>query len=895
MVSSALVSRSRLLALGGVLAAILIVVAAVFPGHSVAAQETIPVPAPVVTPEPTPAATPEPTPEATPEPTPEATPEPTPEATPEPTPAATPEPLPEATPEPTPEATPEPTPEATPEPTPEATPEPTPAASPEPTPEATAEATPGPTTEKSTETGEATPPQTAKQVQGQVNRPDAPGNLSAVRASSTTQMKPALDVTWTTPADNGATITRYEVYYGTDKNNMTKVTTGATATSVRLTDLAAGTTYHVRVLAFAGNEGQNGTAGLSADTTGTTNTPPKPGARALEDAELIRGPLSTHSTDANRWGEYFTDADGDTLTPSVQPQYQGLLKALASTGSDYSIRVEGLNPGTSKLTYGVSDGYGGFASKDVTYTIVDNPARAVPENSPAGTVVGAPVAGTPYDDGDDSTDDALTHTLHGEAATYFDIDAATGQISVKQGTSLDYETEDSYTGQVKWTVQDQEATANLTINVTDVGAGKPDAPTLTRTQFSEQSDPALDVEWTAAAALGGATITGHEAQYRKKVADGEEANAWTLYEYEDPNNPGTQISELSATTTSINLPGLEAGATYESRGRGISSEEGAGPWSDIGEGTANRAPAWNGVFFLDIGTLTWNSIVTIQNSLANHFTDADGDTLTYSASSEYVGIINAWVEGDHPKLRVHNPAASEVTFRASDPYGGVSDTFTHTYVGSANVTRTVPENSPADTMVGDRVQGRPYNGQALTYTLTGELADSGHFYIKPFGRIRVKSGANLDYETTSTYTGKVEYTIQGQPVAINVTINVIDVEAGKPDAPTLSRTEFSEKSNPALDVTWTAPDANGSTITGYEAQYRVKVADGETANAWTDYTIDDGNDGQTKTLPASTRSFNLPNLTPGDTYEVQVRALTQLEGEGPWSDIGEGTANRPPT
>ena len=65
-------------------------------------------------------------------------------------------------------------------------------------------------------------------------------------------------------------------------------------------------------------------------------------------------------------------------------------------------------------------------------------------------------------------------------------------------------------------------------------------------------------------------------------------------------------------------------------------------------------------------------------------------------------------------------------------------------------------------MLGDRVQGRPYNRETLRYTLTGELATSGHFYIKPRGRIRVKSGAVLDYETKSSYTGKVEYTV-GRP------------------------------------------------------------------------------------------------------------------------------------
>ncbi|MDE2640994.1 MAG: fibronectin type III domain-containing protein, partial [Chloroflexota bacterium] len=68
-------------------------------------------------------------------------------------------------------------------------------------------------------------------------------------------------------------------------------------------------------------------------------------------------------------------------------------------------------------------------------------------------------------------------------------------------------------------------------------------------------------------------------------------------------------------------------------------------------------------------------------------------------------------------------------------------------------------------------------------------------------------------------------------------------------------------------------------------QYRVKVAEGETANAWT---------AHSGTLGATATTFNLSNLTAGATYEVQVRAVTSEEGAGPWSDTGSGRANTPP-
>ena len=121
------------------------------------------------------------------------------------------------------------------------------------------------------------------------------------------------------------------------------------------------------------------------------------------------------------------------------------------------------------------------------------------------------------------------------------------------------------------------------------------------------------------------------------------------------------------------------------------------------------------------------------------------------------------------------------------------------------------------------------------------------------------------------------------PVAANLTINVTDVTPGRTGTPTVTRTEFSKPSDPALDVAWTAAPANNTTLTGYQAQYRVKVADGETENAWEDYTyLTDPNDPATKTntLPVTSTGFNLPDLEPGTTYEAQVRAVSSDEGRG---------------
>ena len=68
------------------------------------------------------------------------------------------------------------------------------------------------------------------------------------------------------------------------------------------------------------------------------------------------------------------------------------------------------------------------------------------------------------------------------------------------------------------------------------------------------------------------------------------------------------------------------------------------------------------------------------------------------------------------------------------------------------MSRSVVEHSAAGKAVGAPVTGTPYNGVALTYSLTGKAKDSGLFVIESAtGQIKVASGATLDYETDDSY------------------------------------------------------------------------------------------------------------------------------------------------
>ena len=103
----------------------------------------------------------------------------------------------------------------------------------------------------------------------------------------------------------------------------------------------------------------------------------------------------------------------------------------------------------------------------------------MPEDATGGATVGAPVAATDLNAGDSAVNAALSYSLSGTDAASFEIDATSGQISLAQNVTLDYEGKRSYRVTVEVSdghdeLGDDEipdvidARRNVTINVTDV-------------------------------------------------------------------------------------------------------------------------------------------------------------------------------------------------------------------------------------------------------------------------------------------------------------------------------------------------------------------------------------------------------------------------------------------
>ena len=235
-------------------------------------------------------------------------------------------------------------------------------------------------------------------------------------------------------------------------------------------DFETRTTYTLTVMVDDGK-------GATADVPVTINITDANDRPVFFDEMPIRE-IAENSAAGSSIGDPVTaaDQDGDTLTYSLTGGDAALFHIDAETGQitvgeDTELDFE------TRTTYApavvADDGKGATTDMTVTINVTDvndkpsfpdeTVALEIAENSATGSPIGDPIAAV------DQDGDPLTYSLAGDDAALFRIDAETGQITVGEGTELDFETRMTYT--LKVVADDgRGATADVsvTINVTDV-------------------------------------------------------------------------------------------------------------------------------------------------------------------------------------------------------------------------------------------------------------------------------------------------------------------------------------------------------------------------------------------------------------------------------------------
>ena len=310
--------------------------------------------------------------------------------------------------------------------------------------------------------GDAPPPPPA---------PPAPINLQSSNVTET-----SLTLTWDVPAAEAANVNLFWVELSPDSNDSWgKVReTGADVTTATFTDLSSGENYGYRVTAFNGYRRTVGDA-LSVETLSPLPPPPPAPPEPINLQAINVSKTSLTLTWEVPAGEA-ANVDLFWVENALEPD-SVWVKVLETKGSVTTATITSLSPGNS-YTYRVtafngylmafgdgllvetlpseiatpppppprppppSTGGGiGFGPAPVAPKFQDGfrTTRSVAENARPGDPVGDCVAATHQDDLE------ITYSLSGTDGAQFTVDEAIGQIRIREGVKLDYDTGQSYT------------------------------------------------------------------------------------------------------------------------------------------------------------------------------------------------------------------------------------------------------------------------------------------------------------------------------------------------------------------------------------------------------------------------------------------------------------------
>ena len=550
--------------------------------------------------------------------------------------------------------------------------------------------------------------------------------------------------------------------------------------------------------------------------------------------------------------------------------------------------------------------------------------RTVPENSAAGTNVGAVIPAAT----DADTGDTLSYSMGGADAAAFAFDASTRQITTKTGVTYNHEaTKNSYS--VTVTAADGNggtATVAVTINVTDAAEqpAKPAKPTVTPTAGAAGS---LDVSWVKPDLNGGPEITGYDLEYREGTG-----GTWNRIPY-----AGTAV------TTTISP--LTADTEYEFQVRAKNGET-ESDWSDAsdvvkpnavptiasvaitstpllissGAATPDTYGAGEEILF----TVTFSGAVDVTGDPYLAFSlDSGEDRAPYKSGGGTTALVFGYTvlaaDEDDDGIFLFdgsdfNNRDGPVTLDSDDEIVAVADNnvdadLAHTGRGTqsdhkVDGSRASDNNAPSftsspafdaeenATAAGTVAADDSDADDAITgYAVTGGADRSFFSIVAETGVLTFDAAPNFedpqDQGTDNTYavtvaatsgTGTREMTATQ---AITVTVADADEKSAKPAKPTLSAVSGSSAT---LTATWEKPDLNGGPdVTDYNVQFRQGAG-----GAWMEFSH-----------TGAEVTTTLTGLTADTEYQARVQAVNG-ETDSDWSDASdavgtnaEGTPDAP--
>jgi uncharacterized protein YjdB len=500
-------------------------------------------------------------------------------------------------------------------------------------------------------------------------------------------------------------------------SNTDIITTSIANEVLTITEVGAGTA----TINLSASDGNGGSA--SDNFSITVNRAPIVSS-SLTDLTLDEG-FETESIDISG---VFSDEDGDALTVEGSSSNTAVVTI---TIANNTITISEVGVGSSTITLTVSDGNGGTVSDD--FILAVNESTNIPPN-----VVTALVDVT-VDEGfgthvidfstsfADADGDALTYT-----ATSSDENVATTSIS---GTSLTITEAGDGTATIKVTAQD--------------GNGG-----MVSDEFILTVTPAPNTAPTVANALGDVTLGGGFGTNVIDItdtfadADGDALTYTTTSS--DENVATTSISGTSLTITEVATGTSTINITAIDGNGGTVSDE----FVFTIDAAANNAPT---VVNIIADMALEAGFGTSEVDIANTFTDADGDALSFAVESSNEAVATAAISGTTITITEVGVGSATITVSAfDDDQASVSDAF------DVTVTETVIE--PV-TLTFGTVTG---NSIAVS-SWTTATADGYVVVISDASGISDRTDSEEPLYST-TYVGSGE-----QPIYVGSTSNALDI------------------------------------------------------------------------------------------------------------------------
>ena len=388
-----------------------------------------------------------------------------------------------------------------------------------------------------------------------------------------------------------------------------------------------------------------------------------------------------------------TDEDEDVLTYSLSGADAASFGIVSTTGQLRTLApLDYEQKNAYSVAVLVSDGNGGTDTIGVAINVTDvdeNNApvfvegsateRSIPENTPAGRNIGAPVIATDEDEGD-----VLTYSLSGADATSFGIVSTTGQLRTR--APLDYEQKNAYS--VAVLVSDGNGgtdTIGVAINVTDID----ETPTAHAPEFIEGSSTTRTIaENTPAGRNIGSPVTAideDEGDILTYSLSGADAASFGLVSTTGQLQTLAPLDYEQKNTYAVTVI-VSDGALTDTISVAINV-------TDVAE---NRAP----VFASSSTTRTIPENTPAGRNIGSPITatDADGDALTYTLGGPDAATFS--IVGTTGQLQTSAPLDYEeknayaVTVTASDGKGGTDTISVAINVTDLNETLPTVEEAP---------------------------------------------------------------------------------------------------------------------------------------------------------------------------------------------------------